>query len=50
MPSIPSGEDPNESVAAYGPFIMNTQEELAEVFERYRAGKMGRLDAVHVST
>jgi pirin-like protein len=46
----PLGEDPNESVAAYGPFIMNTQEELAEVFERYRAGKMGRLDAVHVST
>jgi hypothetical protein len=29
---------------------MNTQEELAEAFERYRAGKMGRLDAVHVST
>jgi quercetin 2,3-dioxygenase len=45
-----SGEDPNEPVAAYGPFIMNTQEEIAEVFERYRAGEMGRLEAVTVST
>ena len=44
-----SGEDPNEPVVAYGPFIMNTQEEIAEAFDRYRAGKMGRLEAVHVS-
>jgi hypothetical protein len=36
-------------VVAYGPFIMNTQEEIAEAFDRYRAGKMGRLEAVHVS-
>jgi hypothetical protein len=28
---------------------MNTQEEIAEAFERYRAGKMGRLEAVTVS-
>jgi redox-sensitive bicupin YhaK (pirin superfamily) len=44
-----SGEDPNEPVVAYGPFIMNTQEKIAEAFDRYRAGKMGRLEAVHVS-
>ena len=41
-----SGEDPNEPVAAQGPFIMNTEEEIAEAFDRYRAGKMGRLAAV----
>jgi redox-sensitive bicupin YhaK (pirin superfamily) len=45
-----SGEDPNESVAAHGGFIMNTEDEIAEAFERYRAGKMGRLDVAHVST
>jgi hypothetical protein len=28
---------------------MNTQEEIAEAFDRYRAGKIGRLEAVHVS-
>jgi redox-sensitive bicupin YhaK (pirin superfamily) len=44
-----SGEDPNEPVVSYGPFIMNTEEEIAEAFDRYRAGKMGRLEAVHVS-
>jgi hypothetical protein len=37
------------SLAAYGPF-MHTEEELAEAFERYLAGNMGWLDAVHVST
>jgi hypothetical protein len=29
---------------------MNSQEELAEAFERDRAGKMGGLDAAPVST
>ncbi len=38
-----SGQDSQEPVAVYGPFIMNTREELAQAFERYRAGKMGRL-------
>jgi redox-sensitive bicupin YhaK (pirin superfamily) len=38
-----SGQDPREPVAVYGPFIMNTQAELDQAYERYRDGRMGRL-------
>ena len=34
----------NEPVARYGPFVMNTQEEIHRAIDDYRTGKMGSID------
>ncbi|WP_312311077.1 pirin family protein [Empedobacter brevis] len=41
---ILSGEPLNEPIASYGPFVMNTQEQIREAFEDYNNGKFGTLE------
>jgi quercetin 2,3-dioxygenase len=41
------GRPHNEPVYAYGPFVMNNEEEIMKCYNDYRSGKMGNPDAVN---
>ena len=38
------GQPLNEPIARYGPFVMNTSEEIRQAFEDYRSGRMGSIN------
>ncbi|MFM9950930.1 MAG: pirin family protein [Saprospiraceae bacterium] len=40
-----SGTPINEPIASYGPFVMNTSEEIRQAIQDYHTGKMGVLEA-----
>jgi redox-sensitive bicupin YhaK (pirin superfamily) len=45
---ILGGRPIREPVAAHGPFVMNTREELVQAFEDYESGRLGTVPADHI--
>lgn len=41
---VMSGEDLHEPIAAHGPFVMNTRQEIVQAFEDFQKGKFGYLE------
>lgn len=45
--SSPDGGAPVRPIAHYGPFLMNTREQVMEAIDDFRSGRMGTVPAVH---
>ncbi|RZS44205.1 hypothetical protein EV193_10180 [Herbihabitans rhizosphaerae] len=46
---IVGGQPINEPVARYGPFVMNTREEIVTAIEDFQAGRLGQIPAEHIA-
>jgi redox-sensitive bicupin YhaK (pirin superfamily) len=46
---IMGGQPIREQVAHYGPFVMNTRDELIQAFEDYQHGRLGTIPAGHLA-
>ena len=44
---ILGGRPIREPIVAYGPFVMNTREEIVQAFEDHQAGRLGTIPAAH---
>jgi len=38
-----AGTPLNETIARYGPFVMNTKQEIYQAFDDYKSGKLGAI-------
>jgi hypothetical protein len=45
---ILGGRPIREPIAAHGPFVMNSRQEIIQAFEDFQAGKLGRIPADHI--
>ena len=41
-----SGQPIQEPVATYGPFVMNSEQEIVQAIQDYQTGKMGQLNEI----